>query len=257
MKVVTAINQTTNFGFNLLRLSCAINKLDLVVLLQKGPFTSNRLKDQLLKEYLENTDANEIIFFTDGNDAVFLADETEILNKYYNAETEVLFSAEVVCWPDNNLSDQYPSTLTPYRFLNSGGFIGKAGTLKALLDDREFDLENFKQSNQYLWTKRYFKYRDVISLDTNCDIFCTFCPVLTTADLPDKVGNQHFSYLKDWFRSNFEISDQRIKNKITQSMPCHAHFNGFSKALMSSDIVNLLYERLSVEHTAVFYIKQD
>jgi len=257
MKIVTVINQTTNFGFNLLRLSCALNGLELVVLLHNGPFTSNRIKDDLLSRYLKNEDAEEVILFSDGNDAVFLANETEILNKYYSAGKEVLFSAEEICWPDINLSDQYPPSPTPYKYLNSGGFIGKAGALTKLLEDEEFDLENFRQSNQYLWTKRYFKYRSLIGLDTACELFGTFCPDSKSAGLSGKVGNQHYEYLKKWFKSNFTIADHRIKVRITQTLPCHAHFNGFSKSLMSSEVVAILYGRISEKHTTTFYINQD
>lgn len=242
MKIVTVINDTTDFGFNLLRLSCALNNLQLIVLVTSQSNFTNRLKDELLEDYLTDTDNDELIFFSDGNDAVMMAQEKEIVEKFERANSQLIFSAETNCWPDIAFSEKYPRVDSPYRYLNSGGFMGRAGFIKDLLKDKELELEKFKRSNQYLWSQRYFKSADKITLDTRCEIFLTFTPPETfffAVNTPE-----YFSSLDEWFQRNFSINGSRIFNKITRNIGCHAHFNGFSKALMINYAADIIYRKI-------------
>jgi len=261
MKVLTVINNNKNYFFNLLRLSCALNNLELVVLVSNDNFRSRRVKDDLLSDYLEEENDDEIILFTDGFDALFIAKEEEILPKFYNIGKDLVFSAETGCWPDKDLAVQYPNeTSSSYKYLNSGGFIGKAGTIKELLKDNSFDLENFKNSNQYLWTKRYFKNMDTIALDTDCEIFCTFSPEVGDRFLPQNEDGNYYDYytcMKKWFNSNFSIVKGRIFNKITNTWPCQAHFNGTSKYLIDDDIINMIYENIPDYKPVKFYYEEN
>jgi len=253
MKIITVINDTTHFGFNLLRLSCALNDLELVVLVSRENFTTNRIKDELLRDYLSEISDDEIILFTDGNDVVFMAPETEILEKYNQRDSDLIFSAETDCWPDITLAKEYRNlSATPYKYLNSGGFIGRAGLIKELLEDVDLDIEKFTRSNQYVWTQRYFKNSDKIVLDTNCDIFITFTPQMGLLD-PSADSAQYFSLIHEWFHKNFIIENGRIFNKITKTWACHAHFNGFSKALINTDIADMVYGKITPNKTVQFF----
>lgn len=247
MKVITVINDQLNVGFNLLRLSCSANNLDLLVLVssQKN-FYSNRLKDDLLLNYLEHyASEDEMIFFTDGNDAILLCPEDEILSKYKKLGKAVIFSAESACWPDKNLSPQYPATASAYRYLNSGGFIGRAGVIRQLLTDVvPFD-DEFQKSNQYLWAKRFFANGDLIALDTECEIFHTFSPEVADRHKPLAVNRAaHYSCMKNWFMTNFTIENGRIFSKLSGTWPCHAHFNGSSKIIMDYDVTNMVFSQI-------------
>ena len=94
MKVITVINDKDDKYFNLLRLSCALNGLELVVLVSKEQdFYSMKLKDQLLLAYLDEINDDELILFTDGTDAIFIADEVEILEKFSKFDSDLVFSA--------------------------------------------------------------------------------------------------------------------------------------------------------------------
>ena len=137
MKIVTVINDEKNLFFKFLRLSCAINNLNLVTLVSnKSVFFSNRLKDDLLNTYLQKEDDEEIILFTDGNDAILSASEEEILLKFSEFKSDLVFSTEIECWPDKSLADRYKTNdETAYKYLNSGGFIGRVGLIKELLND--------------------------------------------------------------------------------------------------------------------------
>jgi len=262
MKIITVINERGHLGFNMLRLSCAVNDLELIVLVTRQThFASNRIKDELLRDYLEkNTNDEEVILFTDGNDAILMANEQEILKKFHSAGKDLVFSTETACWPDAGLASQYPSTgPSPYKYLNSGGFIGKAGVIRRLLDDNSFDLQNFTRSNQYIWAKRYFKYPHLIGLDTTCELFYTFSPEVGMEHLPknnEEMVNPmpYYTCMKKWFTSNFLIQDGRIYSKITRTWPCQAHFNGHSKYLMDYDVIDLIFEMIPNSRQARFVL---
>lgn len=249
MKVITVISDPTESGYELLKLSCAINKLSLVTLVcHQEKFSSNRKKDALLSKYLQTLDEQEIILFTDGYDSFFLADEKEILEKYKNSSDRILFSAEMNCYPDTNLEKFYPAVNTPYRFLNSGGFIGKAGAIKEMfLKDLSGEEDKFRYSNQYLWSLRFIQFPQYISLDTQCDIFCTFSSdisreILTETD-PANLAMK-YKKMEDWFKLNFQLKGHRLRNQITGTLPSIAHFNGRSKYLMKGEVLELIYSRV-------------
>ncbi len=249
MKVITVISDEENQGFFLLKLSCAINNLEMTSLVpNKKKFKSNRLKDSILMGYLEGLNNDELIFFTDGYDALFLAGENEILTKFKHFNKGIVFSTETNCWPDKNLANQYPKlNSSNYKYLNSGGFIGKVGLIKELLSDRCFTSDKFQKSNQYLWAKMFLENQNIIGLDTSCDIFCTFSPEIGAAYLPKEGNNDYYNYyvfMHEWFRDNFQIDKSRIFNKTSKTWPCHAHFNGDSKVLIDNDIKNIIISKI-------------
>jgi hypothetical protein len=178
-----------------------------------------------------------------------MTDQVEILSKFKKSKKDLIFSTETHCWPDQNLATLYPeNVLSPYKYLNSGGFIGKVGLLKELMQDQLFSLDQFEKSNQYLWTKLFLKNQNVIGLDTSCDIFCSFSPEAGKDHLPKNGDNNYFEYYKFmrmWFKNNFTVENNRIFNRTTKTWPCHVHFNGDSKVLMDSDLKNLMLNRIS------------
>jgi hypothetical protein len=264
VKIITVINDLNQVGFHLLRLSCAMNNLELIALVyNEQSFSSNRIKDDLLKNYLEHEQGDdETICFTDGFDAIFMATEEEIVTKYNQFNKDLVFSCESQCWPDVSLADQFPDPgKTPYRFLNSGGFIGKVGTIRDLLDQKVYGEENqFKKSNQYGWTKKYFKNPDKIGLDTGCKIFQTFSPEIGKSYLPGGVYQDQIPYnmfMKRWFNSNYLIQNNRIYSKISETLPCQAHFNGASKCLIDYDIINMIFGMIPSYKQPVIFMNQD
>jgi hypothetical protein len=247
MKIITVISSVSHPGFQLLRLSCALKDLELIALVaNKYDLSSRREKDELLQAYLASEpDDNEIILFTDGYDAILLSGEKEILEKFRQTGRDLVFSTETACWPDTTLASQYPETTSgPYKFLNSGGFIGKVGIMKAFLNDGTEASDKYPESNQYLWTKRFLENPERIGLDISCQLFCTFSPEVGERYLPGPGSHNHYpyyEYMKEWFETSFSIQNGRIFNKISQTWPCQAHFNGHSKHLMDNDITDMLF----------------
>jgi hypothetical protein len=249
IKILTVISDEEHNGFFLLKLSCAINNLELTSLVTPGGFKSNRIKDSVLVNYIEELDKDQIIFFTDGYDALFVANQDEIISKFKQHKRDLVFSTETNCWPDQNLASLYPeNVLSPYRYLNSGGFIGKVGLLKELINDHLFSSEQFEKSNQYLWAKLFLQNQDLIGLDTSCNIFCSFSPEAGKDHLPKNGDNNYYHYykfMKVWFQNNFISENNRIYNKTTNTWPCHVHFNGDSKILMDNDLKDTMLNRIS------------
>lgn len=54
-------------------------------------------------------------------DVVLAGGPSELLKKFVQSGSRLLFSAESFCWPEWGLAEQYPEVGTGKRFLNSGG----------------------------------------------------------------------------------------------------------------------------------------
>lgn len=160
-------------------------------------FPGGGMKVNLLKEYLTTQDDDTIILFTDSYDVVFSGGPKDVL-KNWDGEG-VLFTAEKTCWPDTNLIEKYPNSKTDYRFLNSGGFIGRVSDLKVLT---ETPCENTDDDQLYYTLK--FLNGEGIKLDYNLDIFQTLNE--STEDV--------------------EINDGYVHNIITDTHPTVIHANG-------------------------------
>ncbi|KAH8087773.1 prolyl 4-hydroxylase alpha-subunit [Aureococcus anophagefferens] len=71
-----------------------------------------------------------IVVFTDAYDVFWNA---PLPSNLLDDGVDVLFAGEPTCWPDPSLADRYPPCASPYRFVNSGCFVGRARALKALV----------------------------------------------------------------------------------------------------------------------------
>jgi hypothetical protein len=274
MRVVTVITDQNNAGYkNIFKPSIILNNLTLDTL-QASSYRSHRNKDQMLEKYLRTVDHDEVILFTDAYDTFLLAGEDEILEKFYKTGKELVFSGEIVCWPNASLASEYPESKSPFRFLNSGGFIGKAGYIRARIMDNLQTPSTLKYywSNQIYWTEQYLLHQDSIGIDTQCHIFCTMVSThdidvgvqfldnveklngsdsfkdlkaitdfhIENATKKGSFDSKEYSMLKKkWFRENFVIQNKRIFVNETESSPCHIHFNGGSE-ILASDILEEL-----------------
>lgn len=191
--------------------SCNIHNLNYKVLgldkewtggnMSQGP--GGGMKLNLLKEELKDYKDEDIILFSDSYDVIFLSYEEEIYDKYLGFNTNMLFSAEKACWPDVNMKLHFNSD-SPYRYLNSGGFMGNVKSIKMLINCEFADTYD----DQLLMQKNYVKYKDIlnIKLDTRCNIFQTSSN--NTNDIDILYG------------------ENRIRNNMFNTIPCHYHGNG-------------------------------
>jgi hypothetical protein len=243
MRVVTLLTNINARGFNeFLKPSCEYYSLELVVLQSDQKYTTHRIKDIRLEKYLEDVLDEEIIFFSDGHDTAFLTGENEILEKFKVFNAPLVFSAEINCWPAKVLKNNYPASSHHFKYLNCGGFIGKAGFLKSLYKMYpvgSFAIGDYNRSNQYFWHHVYLQNQELIKIDHQCELF------FNSSTQMDKVKGEGIkltpSVLSELFndektRLDREITfyKNRIKCNMTKTFPCHLHLPGpVSKMLMA------------------------
>lgn len=266
MIIITLITDYNNFGFaNYLKPSCNYFNLRIKVLESKS-YENHRLKDKVLFSYLKDISADTLILFTDGYDTAMLADEEEIYRKYRNSKFDILFSGERNCWPYKEIEAYYPiSAVGPLRFLNSGGFIGKAGSIRSILEKyhtspschsivdhirwiyQSLKKKNildpyvkYKWSNQFYWHQVFLKNQSKINIDTEGEIFYSLS-ALSKQNLYDKNSDDEFEVLKDRVLNELQKKENRIFTPLTQKLPCHVHFNGQKvKELMKNETIRRL-----------------
>lgn len=243
MKVITCITDPEYIGYKYgLKASCEYHKLNLISLIDDDlEWKTHRHKDYNLKKYLKTLDSSEIVLFTDGYDTIFIGDEKEILERYERVTNfkKILISAEINCYPDLSLAEQYLYTESPFKYLNSGGFIGKAEQILKVLENIELktrvelQTENqpFQWSNQYGWTLAFLDMKADFILDTKCDLFQSFAVDTITSQQHMSLSNnkrkiKSFSINKmNDILANFEIRNGKVFNQMTLTFPVHLHFN--------------------------------
>lgn len=174
-----------------------------VLLKPGGAQKINLLKDEL-STYPDL--GNHIILFTDSYDVLFLDEPKEIVRRFRNLESPVVFSAEKTCWPDERLSEKYPLTMSEYRFLNSGGFIGYGDHINEIINKVSVGND---YDDQLYYTERFLE-----SLEGNKN---------TILDHQQEL----FQTLGDAV-NDVKIIDGQLKNTITNTNPIIVHGNGGS-----------------------------
>lgn len=249
MIITTCISDEANLNYIQLLQSCIYFNLNIVPIVHRGDWHTHRLKDVYFYEFLKGLDFDDIVFFTDGYDAVFTANKVEILEKFYSFNADIVFSAEINCYPTSELEAYYTHNVrSKYKYLNSGGMIGKVGALVKVYEEynNKFFIfsknEDFFWSNQYLWTKIFLENNYNIKLDYNCEIFQTFANSMDLFYLlrDDTISDQRKrEYIDEEIvniLNDFDFSDNgRLLNKQTLTKPCHLHFNSiFLKEMITS-----------------------
>jgi hypothetical protein len=140
-------------------------------------------------------------------------------------DTEILFSAECGCWPHimekqgRPCFDAYPKAPTPYRYLNSGTWIGRAAQsahmLQAVIGSAGGDFVN--ANDQKLVADFYIQGKYGLKLDFYNKVFQS---MHMTLDAPLPYCNP---------MADMVLKEGRFYNKLTRSMPSVLHFNGGGK----------------------------
>ncbi|XP_060026870.1 procollagen-lysine,2-oxoglutarate 5-dioxygenase 1 isoform X3 [Erinaceus europaeus] len=172
------------------------------------------LKVRLLKKALEKHADEEdlVILFTDSYDVVFASGPRELLKKFRQARSQVVFSAEELIYPNRRLEAKYPAVSDGKRFLGSGGFIGYAPNLSKLVAEWE---GQDSDSDQLFYTEIFLdpekRGRINITLDHRCRIF------------------QNLDGALDEVALKFEKGHVRTRNLAYDTLPVLIHGNGPTK----------------------------
>lgn len=172
------------------------------------PYMGNGHKLIYVREYLKKISDDDIVLFVDGYDVLLLANKQTILKKFFKTGAPFVISAEQTCFPFRHLESKYPPSPTPFRYINTGSYIGYAWFIKQLLKDMAPIKAH--ECDQGQMTLYYFKHRDQFYLDYYCHLFLPLHGV-TKKDL------------------KLNVKSRSVYCRITKSTPCLVHGNGQSK----------------------------
>lgn len=152
------------------------------------------------------------MLFVDSYDVILAAGPEELLWKFWGLGHRVVFSAEGFCWPDQRLAPKYPPVHTGKRYLNSGGFMGYASDLSALVQQwkhKDNDDDQLFYTKIYLDKSQRAKYN--MTLDHRSRIFQNLNGALEEVVL------------------KFEKARVRARNVAYDTLPVVIHGNGPTK----------------------------
>ena len=163
------------------------------------------MKLYLIKDYLKTLSNNDLLLLSDAWDVVCIGTEKQVLEKYKKFNMPIVVSAEKTCWPDKDRVSQYDTLQEAFPYLNSGGYIGTVKALKTVFEN--YNNEK-KVDDQRFWTDMYFKFRDLITLDTKGEIFLS---------------------LYDTDVNNYKFDNSVFTYTETSTNPVIIHGNGWQK----------------------------
>ncbi|XP_067301470.1 multifunctional procollagen lysine hydroxylase and glycosyltransferase LH3 [Pseudorasbora parva] len=167
----------------------------------------------LKKELEKHKDKqNTVIMFVDSYDVILASGPEELLRKFSRLSHRVVFSAEGFCWPDQRLASKYPAVHHGKRYLNSGGFIGFAPEIHAIVQQWKYkdnDDDQLFYTRIYLDKEQRRKFN--ITLDHKSHIFQNLNGAIEEVVL------------------KFEKSRVRARNVVYDTLPVVIHGNGPTK----------------------------
>uniref|UniRef100_A0A672YDU0 procollagen-lysine 5-dioxygenase n=1 Tax=Sphaeramia orbicularis TaxID=375764 RepID=A0A672YDU0_9TELE len=167
------------------------------------------LKKELIK-LSEQKDT--VVLFVDSYDVIFASGPEELLLKFSRLGHRVVFSAEGFCWPDQRLASKYPEVHSGKRYLNSGGFIGFAPDLAAIVQQWKY---KDNDDDQLFYTRIYLdktqRTKFNMTLDHRSRIF------------------QNLNGAVDEVVLKFERAKVRARNVAYDTLPVIIHGNGPTK----------------------------
>lgn len=150
-----------------------------------------------MRDFCAELPSSELVVFLDAYDVLAVGPDAERLYEE-NYHGKIVFSAEKNCWPDAQRASEYPQCDSPWRYLNSGSYMGTAGDIYNLLNGIKIDAY---ADDQRLMTTAFFDGKVV--LDTKCIIFQT-------------IG----------FTNEVKFMAGKVYNTVTKTYPQFIHGNG-------------------------------
>jgi len=198
-------------------------------------------KPREYRNFLRSCDKKRFkrVIMCDAWDIIFAVHPDEVWEKYQEFAPAVLFNAERNCFPRVDLADHplFPDEGTPWRYLNSGFYMGEREAVLEILesmdldkipdDTRKEDGSWFNPNDQEYFTLAFLDQPVPMKLDTQTAV----------------VIAAHTSRLME-----FDLSGDHIVNRLSGKAPGVFHFNGDAKNNIMEHIVSHL-ERKKNEPT--------
>jgi hypothetical protein len=126
------------------------------------------VRDYLLRHDVEDDD---LILFTDAYDVIYQGNKEEIIRRYLEFSSPIVFGCETTCNPVPSYAQYYKTVDYEFRYLNSGLFIGRAKELRNYVRDYQY---NDKDDDQAFWTRKFLYSDDMILDYKNCLFLNTY-----------------------------------------------------------------------------------
>lgn len=170
-----------------------------------------RQKLEAVRAYLSRHDlkhSNKLIIFVDGYDTFFSRNKGDIVEKFKIFDKPIVISAEIGYWAwfEHPSHPPYPPSPTPFRYVNSGTYMGYAWAIYQMLDE-ELKKNRYIKDDQYLLHDFFLRHPKMVALDYHQEIFSLL------------FGTEQ----KD-FKYNAKTGE--ITNLITHTKPLIFHGNG-------------------------------
>lgn len=201
--------------------SCEKHQIYLEILALGHPYFGNGTKFIHMKQYLDTLNNDDIVMFVDAFDVLIVANKRKILRKFLRENSPFIMSAELNCAPHTHLASSYPPAPTPFKYINTGSFIGYVKNIKKWL--KALEPISPKECDQGQATLHYLKdpkNTTHFTLDYYCRLFL---PLFMVDEKDVKIDTEN------------EI----VECLITHSYPCVIHANG-----SSFNIWNKVYQQL-------------
>jgi hypothetical protein len=96
----------------------------------------------------------------------------EIIEKFLLKNCDILFNAEINCWP-KDYSDEKKWFREPFCYLNAGACIGKKESMLKFYSECLSFVKVEDYSEQKIVKQNFYKWYPKILIDDNCSIFQT------------------------------------------------------------------------------------
>lgn len=223
IKFITIETRYAQQESNLLK-SAKINGIDIEVVGKGVPWEWYITKFEILDKYLSNV-KEDYICFTDSKDVLFLGTKSNIIDVYKkHFLNKIVFNAEINCWPDISISNQFPKQEFTFKYLNSGCYIGPTKLIHKLIKESlKFSKQDYNENpfghfnnDQFVCQKTYLNnlFADDIELDYYCRLFQTLYGV----------------------QDEIEYLETSIYNKHTKSNPLIIHGNGHTSLYKTGEV---------------------
>lgn len=169
MKLLTVATHSAG-AYSALQESAKRAGLELITLGWERGWRGLNQKLHLVTEALESLEAEETVLFVDAHDTILIGSGAEIEAKFRALGDPFLCSAERNCYPVAEWAERYPPCDTPYRFLNSGVWMGEVGFTRALFEQMQVARLPAELNDQRLFTEWWLSYRG-FTLDRQCTLF--------------------------------------------------------------------------------------
>lgn len=148
------------------------NKINYLSLGKDVEWSTNRMKPLLLIDNFHLIKTKYILCM-DCFDVFIVGDLKNILDRFLKKNAKVLFNATGSIYPNDPSDKKIEDKMCPppFRYFNSGLFIGEANYIENMLTSIDWDCKQQHYSDQFLMRKKYHDCHPDVQIDWNCEIF--------------------------------------------------------------------------------------